>query len=142
MNIRALVAVMLGLAIAGGCASGTTVEDGPERAMQRLPAGVKAAAEGYVEALHGAATALAKVTDTASARAAMPGLEAQLVELTKEWRVLEGLDERKQADARYAMYRSLASADRRFDAQVSRVKGTPGVGSVLAPLLDKIPRWR
>jgi hypothetical protein len=142
MRTRALIVVVAACLAVGGCASQESVEDGPARAMERLPRDVRMSAEAYIEAMHGVASILQKVTDTASAREAMPGLESRLVELTKQYRVLEGVDERKQADARYAMYRSLASAERRFESQVARVKGTPGVGNVLAPLLDKIPRWR
>jgi hypothetical protein len=143
MKIRVAVAV-LGIMLAGlgACASRERPDDGPARAMTRLPKNTSAAAEGYIDALNGLATTLRGVTDSATARSALPALEGHLGRLTAHLRELEGAEERVQADARYAFYRTLASADRQFDGQVSRVKGTPGVGTILSPLLDKIPRWR
>ena len=58
--------------------------------MARLSEPVRAAAEGYVDSIEGVSRVLAGVTDTASAKAAMPRIEALLGPLTEHWRTLEG----------------------------------------------------
>ena len=110
--------------------------------MARLREPVRVAAEGFVGAEEQLSRALAGVTDTASARGAMPRIEELLGKLGEHWRALEQAGPSARAEARYAFWERLARADRGFEEQVSRIKGTPGVGPVLSPLLDKVPRWR
>ena len=110
--------------------------------MARVPEPVRAAADGYIATLNDMTRTLAKVTDTDSARAAMPNIESQLQVLTTNIKTLDGAGPKARADARYAFFSRLAAANEGFASQSGRIKGTPGVGPVLGPLLDKVPRFR
>jgi hypothetical protein len=141
----ALLMTVLGSVLAG-CASGGgsrgSTADGPERARARLKEPVRNAAEGYIAATEDLARVLSGVTDTPGARQAMSRIEQLLANLGEHWRALDAAGGSARAEARYAYWARLDSADRALEAQVARIKGTPGVGSALSGLLDKVPRWR
>ncbi len=138
-----IVIVAVGMGVIGGCASSPKqADDGPARAMARLKEPVRAAAEGYVGAIEELARVLTGVTDTPGARGAMPKVEEVLAKLAEHRGTLDGAGASAKAEARYAFWMSLDAANASLDAQVNRIKGTPGVGPALSGLLDKVPRWR
>lgn len=141
MNRLCLAAATL--AFLPGCASRHhSAPDGQARALERLKEPVRMAAEGYIASLNDLARVLSGVTDTARARESMPRLEGLLANLSDHWRTLDAAGPSTRAEARYAFWQALDAASQSFEAQVARIKGTPGVGSALSGLLDKVPRWK
>lgn len=136
MLIRVLVcaaACVLGL----GCAS-----EGGHRSSSSVPEAQRAAVNGYLNAVSDASKLLGSVTDTASARAAMPQLEQLIKSIDASFKQLgwAGSSDRDRVSGAYG--EQLRAANEAFAAQVNRIKGTAGLGSVLGPLLDKIQLFR
>lgn len=114
----------------------------PERAMSELPDATRQQVDGYLGALGGLVSVLAGVTDTPSASQSMPRLEEYLQKVTQHAKEINGLAPETRRRIGEAFGARFASWNDAYAAQVNRIKGTPGLGQKLGPLLDKVTLLR
>lgn len=143
MNHRPLAAALLVASLAlGACQSSGGSTNDPARAMARLPEPLRAAADGYISGISDLSRQLTSVTDTASARAAMPRIEGTITRASQSFDSLQAANPQARADISEAFGQRIRNVNDDFAAQVNRIKGTPGLGTTLGPLLDKVRIYR
>lgn len=143
MNPRPfLVTLMLILVPLGACQSSGGSSPDPASSMARLPESTRSAADGYITAVSDLSKQLIAVTDTASARAAMPSIESAITRISQAASQLVAASAEAKSDVGIAFGRRIRNVNDSFAGQVDRIKGTPGIGTTLGPLLDKVRVYR
>lgn len=143
MNARTLaVMVFVALIPLEACQTSGGATSDPARAMARLPEPARAASDGYISGVSDLSKQLISVTDTASARAAMPGIERTIARICQSADQLQKASPQAKADIADAFGQRIRNVNESYAAQVDRIKGTPGIGTTLGPLLDKVRIYR
>jgi hypothetical protein len=143
MNVRtAVISIAISLVPLAACQSSGGTANDPGRAMARLSDASRADADNYISAVSDLSRQLIAVTDTASARAAMPSIESAVSRISQSAAQLTVATPEAKADISTAFGRRISNVNESYAAQVDRIKGTPGIGSVLGPLLDKVRMYR